>query len=177
MDLVTIDFEASCLPRHGRSYPIEVGVADGGGRMRAWLIRPHPAWDGWDWTQEAEQLHGISRARILQCGLPAARVMDELADVLKGCRVVADSHIDHYWLETLAAAAGAPWPGRIEHVENIIAELGSGPDEIRAALALLEARGFRRHRAGDDAAWLYAFIAALEAMGAERIAARASVAA
>nr|MEC6700676.1 hypothetical protein [Sphingobium sp. SJ10-10] len=39
MNYVTIDFEVSCLPHHGRSFPIEVGIADSQG-SRAWLIRP-----------------------------------------------------------------------------------------------------------------------------------------
>ena len=55
---MAIDFEASCLPRHGRSFPIEVGIA-GGGIARSWIIRPHAAWAGWDWTAEAEALHGL----------------------------------------------------------------------------------------------------------------------
>ena len=37
--IIAIDFEASCLPRHGRSYPIEVGVA-GDGIERSWIIAP-----------------------------------------------------------------------------------------------------------------------------------------
>ena len=54
--LVTIDFEASCLPRDGRSYPIEVGVADMAGWSRAWLIRPEAEWRGWTWWAEAQAL-------------------------------------------------------------------------------------------------------------------------
>ena len=39
MGIVTIDFEASCLPQRGRSYPIEVGIAGNKGSL-AWLIQP-----------------------------------------------------------------------------------------------------------------------------------------
>ena len=104
MTILTIDFEASCLPRHGRSFPIEVGVA-GGGLSRSWLIRPAACWAGWDWTQEAEALHGISRARIERDGLPAAQVLAELVATVAGRRVIADSPLDQYWLDRLAAAA------------------------------------------------------------------------
>lgn len=71
--LLAIDFEASCLPRHGRSFPIEVGVADGEGWSRAWLISPHADWDDWHWTSEAENEHGITREQNDRDGLPAAR--------------------------------------------------------------------------------------------------------
>ena len=35
MTLIALDFEASCLPRHGRSYPIEIGIADEHGLIRS----------------------------------------------------------------------------------------------------------------------------------------------
>ena len=53
-----IDFEASCLPEAGESYPIEVALAKVDGSTRSWLIRPSPEWQFWDWSSEAEHLHG-----------------------------------------------------------------------------------------------------------------------
>lgn len=84
MDHVAIDFEANCLPRHGRSFPIEVWVTDGRG-VRSWLIRPVAERRAWDCTNEALALHGISPER----------------------RVVADSSLDSYWWRMLAGGAGA----------------------------------------------------------------------
>src|SRR3546814_5436437 len=63
LTILTIDFEASCLPRHGLSYPIEVGIAREG-KARSWLIRPHDDWAGWHWSAEAEALHGLDRDRV-----------------------------------------------------------------------------------------------------------------
>lgn len=155
---MTIDFEASCLPRHGRSFPIEVGIADGV-MSRSWLIRPHESWAGWDWTAEAEGLHGLSRERITLEGLPVAIVLAELAAAARGRRIVADSLIDQYWLHTLATAAGAPSPFVIEHVATLIDEQGADEERVSAAVAFADSGAMTRHRAAGDALWLSAVIA------------------
>lgn len=168
MHIIAIDFEASCLPCHGRSYPIEVGICEAAQPARSWLIRPHPDWSGWGWTEEAQQLHGLSLDRLRREGLPAPTVLAELGTALRGRRVVADSELDEYWLYELAKAARAAPPARIEHVEQIIAELGSTDDDLVTARNCADQRPFARHRAGADAAWLVAFIAALRDAAATR---------
>nr|WP_311268532.1 hypothetical protein [Sphingobium sp. WCS2017Hpa-17] len=157
MHITTIDFEASCLPRHGRSFPIEVGIADGA-MSRSWLIRPHDDWAGWDWTPEAEALHGLSRERIACEGLPASVVLAELVAATQGRRVVADSLIDQYWLDTLAAAAGTPSPFAIEHVATLFDEACADEARIGAAVAFADRQGATRHSAAGDALWLSALI-------------------
>lgn len=158
--MFAIDFEASCLPRHGRSFPIEVGLAGRDG-ARSWLIRPHPDWSGWDWTAEAEALHGLSRARIEQDGLPAHVVLDQLADAVGGRRVVADSLIDPYWLDTLAAAAGRAAPFAIDHVATLLDERQVDEAQISAAVRIADQRCPTRHWAGSDALWLASVMAQL----------------
>lgn len=153
----TIDFEASCLPRHGRSFPIEVGIA-GAGWTQSWLIRPHESWAGWDWTPEAQALHGLSLERVMREGMPAAAVFHQLVAMLDGCRVVADSVIDQYWLETLAEAAGAEAPLVIDHVSMLLDEHGADERAICAAVAYADALHPTRHRAGCDASWLAALL-------------------
>lgn len=160
LSIMTIDFEASCLPRHGRSFPIEVGIA-GDGIARSWLIRPHGGWADWDWTAEAEALHGLSRERIMQEGQAAEVVLGELVAALVGRRVVADSLIDQYWLDTLAAAAGVPSPFRIDHVASLFDEQGADEQRIADAVAHADAQGVVRHRAAGDALWLSSLIARL----------------
>ncbi|WP_176400364.1 hypothetical protein [Sphingobium sp. Z007] len=155
---MTIDFEASCLPRHGRSFPIEVGIADGD-MARSWLIRPHADWEGWDWTAEAEALHGLSRERIACEGQPADVVLAELAAATRGRLVVADSLLDQHWLDTLAAAAGAPAPFTIAHVATLFDDEGVDEERIAAAIAFADARAVIRHHAAGDALWLSALIA------------------
>lgn len=153
MTIIAIDFEASCLPRHGRSFPIEVGVASGG-MARSWLIRPALAWSEWDWTEQAQRLHGLDRAQVEQDGLPVEQVLAELVDAVAGHRVVADSHIDQYWLDTLASAAGRATPFVIEHVAGLLEESRASEDRIAAAVAMADRRCPIRHRARTDALWL-----------------------
>jgi hypothetical protein len=162
MPIITIDFEASCLPCHGRSFPIEVGIASDAAAARSWLIRPHPDWVEWDWTDEAQALHGLTRRQLDREGLPIDLVVDQLANAVRGHRVIADSYLDNEWLDTLVKAAGVSPPCRIGHVEEVIDRLGATPDDIARAQAALARQPFARHRAGDDARWLASFIAQLE---------------
>ncbi|AGH51990.1 hypothetical protein G432_21550 (plasmid) [Sphingomonas sp. MM-1] len=168
MTIITIDFEASCLPCHGRSFPIEVGIASVGDLSCSWLIRPHEAWTGWDWTSEAQSLHGIARDQLYHDGLPADRVMAELAAAVGDARVFADSYLDAQWLRTLAGAAGTAPPVDIRHIEEVIDRLGADDADIARAQALVNAQSFARHRAGGDAQWLATFIAKLAAIVADR---------
>jgi hypothetical protein len=152
MDPVAIiDFEASCLPNDGLSYPIEVAVAKVGGRSRSWLIKPAPKWFYWDWSEEAESLHGISPNLLKQKGLPARQVLEELADEVAGFRVYADSDLDSYWLETLAEACGQPLPFPILYLGELFQEMQTNSAAIEQAEGLALARMPQEHVARNDA--------------------------
>ncbi|WP_176591521.1 hypothetical protein [Sphingobium sp. EM0848] len=157
LTILTIDFEASCLPRHGLSYPIEVGIA-GDGKAQSWLIRPHDDWVGWHWSEEAEALHGISLDQINRDGLDVETVLAELVAACDGRRMVADSMIDQYWLDTLADAAGQATPFLIDHVSLLLDEHRADEQRISAAVAFADARHVERHRAATDALWLSALL-------------------
>lgn len=159
---LTLDFEASCLPPHGRSHPIEVAVAGPGGFVRSWIIRPHDSWSDWTWTAEAQALHGLSYEAIVRDGLPVERVLDELTAVVARREVFADSYYDANWMRTLEIAAGAPPLLRIQHIEALIHRLNIEDATLKTALAEVERRPFTRHRAGEDARWLYALAEHLE---------------
>ena len=158
--IMTIDFEASCLPRHGRSFPIEVGVSDLAGRTQAWLIRPHPVWQGWGWTAEAEGLHGLSRRQIEGEGLPAAIVLQNLAAAVRGHALEADSDLDARWLRTLALAlalalaAGAVEPFRVGQVSGLLDAWQATPERAADAMRAADRMTRERHRAAADARWL-----------------------
>jgi hypothetical protein len=152
--IMTIDFEASCLPRHGRSFPIEVGVSDLAGRTQAWLIRPHPVWHGWEWTAEAEGLHGLSRRQVEREGLPAAVVLQNLAAAVRGHAVVADSDLDARWLRTLALAAGAVETFHVGHVSGLLDAWQVTPERAADAMRAADRMTCERHRAAADARWL-----------------------
>lgn len=169
--ILTLDFEASCLPPHGRSHPIEVAVAGPGGFVRSWLIRPHESWRNWTWTAEAQGVHGLTYEHILREGLPAERVLDELAELVRGREVFADSYFDATWMRTLEAAAGAPPRVQVQHIEALIERLKIGDDHVRRALAEVDRLPFGRHRAGADARRLQALAARLQAHAAPESAA------
>jgi hypothetical protein len=154
MDFVTIDFEASCLPRHGRSFPIELGISGPQGTL-SWLIRPHDSWQGWDWTQEAFDLHGISREQLEREGLAPDFVMAQALRAIGTSRVIADSRIDAGWWTTLSeASAGQGAAIRIEHVDTLFDEIGATHGQIMAAQGQADLLCPERHRAGADARWL-----------------------
>lgn len=154
MEYVTIDFEASCLPRHGRSFPIEVGIASAEG-SRSWLIRPHTTWRDWDWTDEALALHGITPNTLDRQGLSPAIVFDELTRAVAGKRIIADSTLDALWWNTLADAAGSNYRSPIEHIGAVLGELGAPSELVFDAQREADLHSPGRHRAGDDARWLW----------------------
>lgn len=79
MDYIAIDFDASCLRRHGRAFPIEMGIA-GTDCVGSCLIQPDPARQGWDWTDNAFGLHGISRAQLFDESVAPETVVAELLE-------------------------------------------------------------------------------------------------
>lgn len=160
MTFVAIDFEASCLPRHGRSFPIEVGISDGR-CVRSWLILPHADWTGWDWTPEAAAIHGITRDQLAAEGLPARRVLSELLAAVDGRRLVADSPLDQYWLDTLAAAAGYGPVPVIDKAATLLDRWNVTADQVVGARQRADRRMPRRHRAACDAEWLHLVLADL----------------
>jgi hypothetical protein len=105
--MIFIDFEASAPT----GYPIEVGVchvnADRSLTSAAKLIR-HDEWldefQRWDW--QAEQIHNITRANLMEHGENPTAVMGWLNDQLRGQVACADSSYDLIWCQELAAAAG-----------------------------------------------------------------------
>jgi hypothetical protein len=152
--IMTIDFEASCLPKHGRSFPIEVGVCDLAGTTRSWLIRPHSHWRDWTWTEEAQALHGLTRARLETDGLAADDVLAELSATVKGRQVVADSDLDIEWLKTLAGAARRLTPFKVDHVAVLLDAWNVTAERAADAMRAADRQTTVRHRAGPDARWL-----------------------
>jgi hypothetical protein len=161
-----IDFEASCLPRDGRSFPIEVGLANGTGWSRSWLIRPESGWADWGWTAEAEGLHGLTRETLLRDGQPVAVVMAELNAVAGGHRVYADHDLDRRWLATLAEAAAIVPAFNIAHVAEWLDLHRPEPWQVEQAVAIADRSVAQRHRAEPDARWLAALASQIGSIGA-----------
>ncbi len=155
--LANLDFEASCYPDDGRSFPIEVAVARlKDGEVRSWLIRPHPDWRDWTWDPGAERAHGISRELLEREGLPADQVIDELAAIVSGLEVVSDSESDQLWLEVLCSAAQREPPFAIGSSAHLLKLLGvAGQTQENPTWQAADAEARRRfpqlHRARPDA--------------------------
>jgi DNA polymerase III epsilon subunit-like protein len=146
-----IDFEASCLPEYGQSYPIEVAVARIDGSSRAWLIRPAEAWRYWDWSDEAEALHGISQQMLDDEGLPPEQVLVEMAAFVADCSVYADADLDQYWLEVMCQAVGAKLPFPVHYLGELFVEQGFTRPQVVAALEEAKRRLPKEHLAREDA--------------------------
>lgn len=146
-----IDFEASCLPEYGQSFPIEVAVARTDGDSRAWLIRPADAWKYWDWSEEAEKLHGISRDMLEQEGLPLEQVVAEMSEFVHDCNVYADADLDQYWLEVLCHAAGSEVPFPVHYLGEFIKKRGYTRAQVVSALDEAKDRLPKEHLAREDA--------------------------
>lgn len=152
MDKVAIiDFEASCLPEDSASFPVEVALAKVGGTVRTWLIRPSPRWRYWDWCEQAERLHGISRAMLEREGTDARQVLAELAAEARGFQVYADSDLDAYWLETLAEACGQPAPFPIRFIGELFQHMRMNSSTVTRAEAKARRRMPAEHVACKDA--------------------------
>lgn len=142
-----IDVEASGLG--AGSYPIEVGCALPDGRSYCALIRPMDDWIAWD--PAAEALHGITRATLMEHGLPPLSVAIRLNTLLQGSTVYSDAwgH-DYSWLARLHDAAGVPATYRVEQLSRITPQVEAEHwntirDDVEKSLQV------RRHRASADA--------------------------
>ncbi len=103
--IVFLDFEASSLGKN--SYPVEVAWVFEDGRSVTHLIRPTPKWT--DWAYEAEKIHGITRGKLLNEGVPVFDVAEEMLRELSGHSLFASAPSwDGKWLSALLRAAGHP---------------------------------------------------------------------
>ncbi len=146
--ITIIDIEASGL--HIDSYPIEVAILLNG-KLYSWLIKPEYSWKYWSKT--AENMHGISKEELLQKGLPARQVADELNNTLgatNGLLYSDASEWDAGWLRKLYEDVGA-----IPYFYILpIQDLFSTDDEEKLFYEnkkqILITGKYRQHRAGED---------------------------
>lgn len=126
--LVALDFEASCLPSAGRSYPIEVGLAwVATGETRTWLIRPAAAWASWTWDAVSQAVHGIERELLEAVGKPVDVVARELLEAVGDGQLVSDAaRLDGLWLATLLNAAGIAERPPVLDLESVLDDLSDG---------------------------------------------------
>lgn len=142
-----LDFEASGFGYE--SYPIEVGLALGGGERFCTLILPLKEWQHWD--DDAAKIHQISQQDLLRHGVPIVDVCLRLNQLLGEQVVYSDGWVvDKPWLNTLYQAGNMEPSFSLSPIESIQSEgqqkaWGEVKDE------LLETFAFDRHRASHDA--------------------------
>lgn len=148
--MIFLDCEASGL----MGYPIEIGFArvlpNRSITSSARLIR-HDKWldelQLWDW--QAQGLHGISRADLVEHGQSVGLVARWLNDQLTGHLVAIDSELDLRWVDMLMGAAGMDRQFGFVNV----AEAFAGDEVDRQAYGVLvrDLNERRVHRAAADA--------------------------
>lgn len=144
---IILDIEASGFG--AGSYPIEIGVAMPDGSLHAWLIRPLPEWT--HWQDSAEQIHGISRERLLDEGQNLRHVADELNILLRGKTAYSDGWgVDSSWLARLYHEAGVVQRFTLETIYALLSEFQLEKWH-RTRLDVLKETGMIPHRAGTDA--------------------------
>lgn len=142
-----LDVEASGFGRN--SYPIEVGFVLPNGHSYCTLIRPEPEWTHWD--AQAEATHHISRALILQRGLPVVEVARTINAQLAGQTVYSDGWAhDFSWLGALFEAAELSPAFKLENLRALLDDQQADRWHTVKAQVTSE-RGVQRHRASADA--------------------------
>lgn len=146
-----IDFEASSLDLVA-SYPIEVGVCMGDGYIDSWLIRPYILWQ--DWSESAQQVHGITQEVLLEEGLEISQVTERLDRLLPPVVYCDAWTFDSFWLHRLYRAIGKRPCFQLESVSTLLnREQCASWAEIRQAV--IEDLGVTTHRAANDAQILH----------------------
>lgn len=144
---IVLDIEASGLGRG--SYPIEVGYALADGGSHCFLIKPLDDWRMWN--DEAEELHGIKRERLLSHGVDVVTAAETLNRALGGMTVYSDAWgNDQSWLALLFDCAERVQGFRLQALnqllnENQLAQWTATKQIVASELAI------GRHRASSDA--------------------------
>ncbi|MBL3556310.1 MULTISPECIES: hypothetical protein [Marinobacter] len=146
-----IDFEASSLDLIA-SYPIEVGICLPDGALHSWLIQPHVLWQ--DWSESAENIHGITRHTLEQEGTPVSEVAANLNRLLVG-QVFCDAWtFDSFWLHRLFRAANTRADFQLESISTLL-----DADQVRlwasSRQQVITQLGLPVHRAANDALILH----------------------
>lgn len=144
---IILDIEASGFGPG--SYPIEVGVALADGRLLARLIKPLDHWT--HWQKSAEEIHGISRERLLDEGVEPREIAVELNTLLANQTVYTDGWgVDRSWLALLFYESQVLQRFRLESVYSLLDEHQLEHWSMYRE-QVLEITGMEPHRAGTDA--------------------------
>lgn len=156
-----IDVEASGFGPD--SWPVSVAWCDHTGEIRKLLVRPLPSWTHWD--EQAERVHGLTRARVELEGSAPAEVAAHLEADLKGMLAFSDApDFDAGWLAALYRGLGRQTPFSLDNADDLLVGAMLRPNELlwQAQARLdrvkeeLRATASGRHDAGYDVGFLVA---------------------
>ncbi|VUD58823.1 hypothetical protein TDB9533_02520 [Thalassocella blandensis] len=98
-----IDVEASGFSSD--SYPVEIGIMLGSGASFEAIIKPTEDWT--HWCEEAQGIHGLSRAFLHEFGQDVRVLCEHLNDFCEDQTLYSDAWVwDSFWINRLYAAAG-----------------------------------------------------------------------
>lgn len=141
-----IDLEASGFGRG--SYPIEVGFALEDRQIHSFLIKPAADWT--HWSDEAQQIHGISRQQLEEEGQTPREVALQMNELLRDKTLYSDAwSFDSSWVGRLFDEALLVPRFRIETVNRLLT-----PEQMEAwhdtKQHLWDELAVGRHRAAND---------------------------
>lgn len=141
-----IDLEASGFGRG--SYPIEVGFALEDRLVYSFLVKPAPGWD--HWSEEAAQVHGITRAQLQREGKSPREIALRMNEMLYGKVLYSDAwSFDSSWLARLFDEADLVQRFRIETINKLLT-----PEQMEVwhdtKEQVWQQQGGERHRAAND---------------------------
>lgn len=149
-----IDFEATCLPAAGTSYPIEVAVGfPANDTVRSWLIRPDPGWpQKWHWDPESQKLHRLTPEDLQAHGQPSELVFRELRAGIDGHAVLSDNEVCDQL--SLARLAGGDPGVRLRSIVELYREMAGGDERLlERAFAHARTVAPKQHRAAANVRW------------------------
>ena len=145
--IITLDIEASGLSVD--SYPIEIGVVLTDNSSWCHLIKPAENWH--HWSQEAQELHKITRDNLIKHGKDIRAIAESLNDLLKDKIVYSDCWVlDDKWLRKLYAEARLTPSFRLRDIMHILKE-DDFIDWEATKLTIAKELNIERHRATNDA--------------------------
>jgi hypothetical protein len=142
-----LDIEASGFGYD--SYPIEVGLVRSDGDRYCALIQPHDDWTYW--SDQAEQIHGITMDMLKAKGKPVATVSSELNAFLSGETCYSDAWVqDKAWLSKLFFSAKVSMGFTLSPLESLMTEQQHEIWDEQKKRTMIELN-LTRHRASTDA--------------------------
>jgi hypothetical protein len=146
-DVAVIDIEASGFGTE--SYPIEVGIVLPDGTRYQSLVRPEASWLHWD--KRAQDIHGISRAYLLEQGRPAEEICRDINAICNGMTLYSDCWVhDCRWFQVLFNTARMPALARCSAIEYLLDDAQQARYQ-RVKSAVASRLALPMHRALNDA--------------------------